>query len=251
MSRATTKIFLALLLLGGAIILGLSAPLNLWTVGLLGLLIGGAGATWFWPTQAPQESPEQDLRDDLEQQLEAFSQNAESQPVSQDEGRPSEQPRQELLWQAVLRGDLDEVQSAQIAGGLVNDVDEQGRSLLTLAVAQGKANIVKALLEGQADPHLGHPLPLHVAIEQGHLGLFWLLLGGGADPERRDENGVDAWGPACKMAGAQPLILVSLLRLFPDEAPARLGTLPAEQQPGIQELWDAWLAFRRRRRMER
>lgn len=91
------------------------------------------------------------------------------------------------IWAAAEAGDVAAIRAALAAGVDVDGEDAAtGQTPLLRAVAAGRTNAVKALLDAGADPsrpsRKGYP-PLAFAAERGHLEIIRLLVKAGADPD--------------------------------------------------------------------
>ena len=84
----------------------------------------------------------------------------------------------ESLFEAVVAGDLERVQSLLAGGADPNPFDAEGRTPLMIAAERGEEDIVRALLARGADPALTDRLgegALSKAAAHGHRGLATLL----------------------------------------------------------------------------
>ena len=87
------------------------------------------------------------------------------------------------LCKAAEKGMLAQVQSHLFWGCDINDVDEQGRSPLFWAAANGHLDILRLLLSKGAEPNaerVGEDSPLCAAVDSGNLEATRLLLQAGA-----------------------------------------------------------------------
>lgn len=103
--------------------------------------------------------------------------------------RATRQAPDAALYDAAVRGDIEVLQSAWLAGG---DPDAVGGGqripALTASILAGQRESAVFLLQHGADPDKpdgkGYP-PLSVVLRQGRQGYLGLLLDYGADPDRR------------------------------------------------------------------
>jgi hypothetical protein len=102
---------------------------------------------------------------------------------------------QKMAMEAVLSGDSARLIKAMDAGAVVTYplVDGQVGDLLLLAVAQGNAQVVKALLKRHYDPMSpsteGGIRALHLAAGSGRLDIVQEMLEAGLSPLVEDDNG--------------------------------------------------------------
>jgi len=100
------------------------------------------------------------------------------------------------LLRAVQNGTLTLIEELINAGEDVNERNEDGKSVLYLAVEIGSTDIAALLLNVPSlDVHAADKQglsPLHLAGENGDLAMVKLLLKHGADADRLDKNGQTA-----------------------------------------------------------
>lgn len=101
------------------------------------------------------------------------------------------------------------------AGFDVNQLDDEGVSLLHWAAINNRMSIVRYLLsKGASVDRLGGHLaatPLHWAIRQSHLSMVHLLMRHGADPAIRDNTGLPCIHVAVQI-GSVPIIAYLLAK---------------------------------------
>ena len=88
------------------------------------------------------------------------------------------------LFDAVKKGDIEAVRKHLDAGADVNTKDEDGYTLLTVAVAYGSKEIVELLIFNGVDVNAkndGGSTPLNIATAQGHKEIVELLIFNGVD----------------------------------------------------------------------
>jgi ankyrin repeat protein len=88
------------------------------------------------------------------------------------------------LFDAVRKGDIEAVRKHLGAGADVNTKDEDGYTLLTVAVAYGSKEIVELLIFNGVDVNAkndGGSTPLNIATAQGHKEIVELLILNGVD----------------------------------------------------------------------
>ena len=88
------------------------------------------------------------------------------------------------LFDAVKKGDIEAVRKYLDAGADVNTKDEDGYTLLTVAVAYGSKEIVELLIFNGVDVNAkndGGSTPLNIATAQGHKEIVELLIFNGVD----------------------------------------------------------------------
>ncbi len=118
----------------------------------------------------------------------------------------------ELIDAAFLE-DLDEVRFLLVQGANPDVFDEELRTPLMLAVAEGHCEMVRALLEAGADPNLRDRdgwSALDVAVARKMIEIAWLLVQFGAEVNASDERHRSPLSRAMLMAG-QPDPMVQLL----------------------------------------
>lgn len=101
---------------------------------------------------------------------------------------PFTDPKLAPLADAVARGDADALR-AGLSGIHADTPGSDGSSLLQLAVAAGRADVVTVLLDAGADPNRQAPAggsALHVAAFGDDPALLQLLLARGGDPDLRN-----------------------------------------------------------------
>ncbi|KAF7852265.1 hypothetical protein BT93_L5402 [Corymbia citriodora subsp. variegata] len=123
-----------------------------------------------------------------------------------------------IVVQLVADGLMDEMREvmerSDLAWKLVNSVDEHGQTLLHLAIAQGRPDLVQLLLEFEPDleaPNrsLGHS-PLEAAAAAGQTLIAELLLARGASIERSEKSNR---GPVHLATGGEHTEVLKLLLL--------------------------------------
>ena len=88
------------------------------------------------------------------------------------------------LFDAVKKGDIEALRKHLYAGADVNTKDEDGYTLLTVAVAYGSKEIVELLIFNGVDVNAkndGGSTPLNIATAQGHKETVELLIFNGVD----------------------------------------------------------------------
>lgn len=99
-----------------------------------------------------------------------------------------------MLIQACKNNQKGVVQAFMKRGGVdVNKRDESGNTPLIYACLKGSRDLVKLLLENDADASLANQksrMPLHFAAETGNYQIISLLLDAGADVNCTDNDGV-------------------------------------------------------------
>ena len=88
------------------------------------------------------------------------------------------------LFNAVKKGDIEAERKHFDAGADVNTKDEDGYTLLTVAVAYGSKEIVELLIFNGVDVNAkndGGSTPLNIATAQGHKEIVELLIFNGVD----------------------------------------------------------------------
>ena len=110
---------------------------------------------------------------ELRERAEAGSETARAAAASDNE-----------LLQAAASGDVAQVRSlVQMSAVSINARDPRGRTALLLAVLHRHESVVRALLDGGADPNLGDAdgrTPLAIARDQNQLTVAAALLQAGA-----------------------------------------------------------------------
>ena len=97
----------------------------------------------------------------------------------------------EFLSELIRTNNIEAVKS-YIKVGNINARDEVGRTLLNIAVCNGKNEIVKLLLDAGADKEIKDNIgrtPLFTAVEYATAEIVKLLLDAGADKEVRNNYG--------------------------------------------------------------
>ena len=92
-------------------------------------------------------------------------------------------PVNEQLVDAVFLTDTDDVQALLLQDADPDARDDENRTVLSIAVADGSSELVRLLLEAGADPNLRDNdglTPLDIAIYRRRLDLAWLLMHFGA-----------------------------------------------------------------------
>ena len=88
------------------------------------------------------------------------------------------------LFDAIKKGDIEAVRKHLDAGADVNTKDEDGYTLLTVAVAYGSKEIVELLISKSVDVNAkndGGSTPLNIATASGHKEIVELLIFNGVD----------------------------------------------------------------------
>ena len=88
------------------------------------------------------------------------------------------------IHEAAMDGDIEAVKQHLAAGTDVNAKDEDGYTLLTVAVAYGSKEIVELLIFNGVDVNAkndGGSTPLNIATAQGHKEIVELLIFNGVD----------------------------------------------------------------------
>lgn len=109
-----------------------------------------------------------------------------------------------LLFEAVRKGDEDEVVRLLRAGVGAGSVDDEGRTALYHAALADRPGIVRLLLASGADPDLlcgpdADDLPLCAAAVGGHTAAVRALLAAGARPDRQEGFGFTAMAWATQL----------------------------------------------------
>jgi ankyrin repeat protein len=117
-------------------------------------------------------------------------------------------PEGRRLFEALRRGDLPALRrSLDEKPDLVNAVDEDGSSLLTLAAYWGESAEMQELLSRGADVHATNDGGMTALIPAGDdLGKTRLLVEAGADVNQRTSDGQTALFAAARRAGATPVV---------------------------------------------
>jgi Ankyrin repeats (3 copies) len=95
-------------------------------------------------------------------------------------------PFDPVVFLIETRGTLSEIKGALAASGRgVNDIEQRGQSLLTMAVLAEREDVAAWLLGEGANPDGSHPAlaPLAYAVTGDSVSLVRLLLEYGADPD--------------------------------------------------------------------
>lgn len=100
------------------------------------------------------------------------------------------------LYRAVLCGNEKKVKRLLSRGSDPNTVGVNGATPLNIAAGMGDIGIIKALLDGGADPDRTHPPFLTPSITYaaitGQSEAVAVLLAAGADPHQKDNSGATA-----------------------------------------------------------
>ncbi|KAG8376422.1 hypothetical protein BUALT_Bualt09G0061800 [Buddleja alternifolia] len=112
----------------------------------------------------------------------------------------------QILTQLITNGYMDEIrevlEKSDPAWKLADSVNSDGQSLLHLAIAQGRPDLVQLLLEFKPDTETGHvrsgSSPVEAAAASGEALIVELLLAHKASPERSKSS---TWGPIHLAAG--------------------------------------------------
>ena len=124
------------------------------------------------------------------------------------------------LLDAVRAGNVEALLELLGAGADVNEVrDDDGATLLHVAVASGDVEVVRTLLAGEADPNAtdgAGDSPLHIAAHRGDTGAIVVLVAQGADADARDAQGGTALHRAASRGHGEAV--ASLLELGADPA---------------------------------
>lgn len=88
------------------------------------------------------------------------------------------------IHEAAAQGDVTAVQRMLAAGTTVDTPNDYGQTPLMEAASQGRAEVVRLLLESGANPRLLNSLALDFAVRLGNAECVRLLLYAGADPNR-------------------------------------------------------------------
>lgn len=105
----------------------------------------------------------------------------------------------------------DPIDAVLAAGGSMDDVDANLRTLLHTAAYDGNVELVTRLLDEKASLEMADrngQTPLNLAARQGHAEVVLLLLKAGADPDHADNEG---WTPLRSSAWAGHLQVVDAL----------------------------------------
>ena len=96
----------------------------------------------------------------------------------------------EALINAIWSGNANRVEKILEFGVNLNKVEDTiGQSALHIAIERKNLQIVKLLLQHNADPNLIDKLwksPLHIAVKNGHIGIIKELLKHGAEVDGKD-----------------------------------------------------------------
>jgi outer membrane protein assembly factor BamB len=110
------------------------------------------------------------------------------------------EPKQEALWAAAKKGDVEQIESLLAAGVDVNARTDYGVTALILAAQRGHTVAVKALLAHQANPNLEDTFykigPLSLAASARHAAVVVALLDAGAEKAEGILGMVVPWGDA-------------------------------------------------------
>lgn len=99
------------------------------------------------------------------------------------------------LHEAVLSGNIAQVDQLLSSGADVNQLDSNGRTALILASNAGNHQMVQFLLDRQAGIEVSGPggeTPLIAAASHGFISVVQLLLDRGADPWHADDQLMNA-----------------------------------------------------------
>lgn len=126
------------------------------------------------------------------------------------------------LVDAAFLEDLDDVRCLLAQGANPDARDEEQRTPLMLAVAEGHREMVRALLEAGADPNLRDQdgwSALDVAVARKMIEIAWLLVQFGADVNASDDLHRSPLARA-KLAGQPDPIVQLLVRWGAKDNPA-------------------------------
>lgn len=116
------------------------------------------------------------------------------------------------LVDAAFLADLDDVRHLLAQGAHPDARDEEQRTPLMLAVAEGHRELVQVLLDAGADPNLRDLdgwSALDVAVARKMIEIVWLLVQFGADVNASDDLGRSPLSRARLMAGEpDPMVQV-------------------------------------------
>ncbi|KAJ9554962.1 hypothetical protein OSB04_009576 [Centaurea solstitialis] len=122
-----------------------------------------------------------------------------------------------VMAKLVTYGSMDEIrdvlEKSEPSWKVVDSVDSEGRTLLHLAIGQGRADLVQVLLEFEPDVEARTRVgstPLEAASASGESLIVELLLAHQATIDRSEAS---AWGPIHLAAGAGHVDIVRLLLL--------------------------------------
>lgn len=119
------------------------------------------------------------------------------------------------LVDAAFLADLDDVRFLLAQGGDPDARDEEQRTPLMLAVAEGHRELVRVLLEAGADPNLRDLdgwSALDVAVTRKMIEIVWLLVQFGADVNASDDLGRSPLARALLIAGEPDPVVKVLVR---------------------------------------
>ena len=121
------------------------------------------------------------------------------------------------LFDAIKKGDIEAVRKHLDAGADVNTKDEDGYTLLTVAVAYGSKEIVDLLIVNGGDVNAkndGGSTPLNIATAQGHKEIVELLIFNGVD--------VNAFDPQVREKSIEMYEVADILRKHGGKTSAEL-----------------------------
>lgn len=139
------------------------------------------------------------------------------------------------LVDAAFVADLDEVRLLLAQGGNPDARDDEQRTPLMLAAAEGNRELVRVLLEAGADPNLRDQdgwSALDVAVARKMIDVAWLLVQFGADVNALDDLGRSLLLRATAAAGEPDPMVQALVRWGAHDLPARRVRL-AESAPRL------------------
>ena len=138
-----------------------------------------------------------------------------------------------MLFQAIRKGDLEEVELLLDKGVDVHADDNVGWPPMVRAAEHGQLAIVETLLARGADPlrgTVGHRMPLYFAAEEGHLAVVSLLLRQpGVDPSLKDYTAQTALFKAANNGHHEVVELLLQQKGIDPDAPSRDGFTPLLQ----------------------
>lgn len=114
------------------------------------------------------------------------------------------------LIDAAFIGDVDEVRCLLAAGANPDAHDDDSRTALLIATADGQRELVRELLEAGANPNLRDQdgfAALDIAVYRRTFDLAWLLVRFGADTFARDNVGLSALARASLVGFASSAML--------------------------------------------